>query len=113
MQLRRYVPHRKGRPIGDFRKVWMKALEKAGLPTDRAHRKRFLDFRRTAARDMVRAGAPQSVAMSNSGHKTVSTFMRYKITSGDEQREALRRMRAHLEAVPEVAEVVSIKKAGS
>lgn len=88
------VFHRKGRPIGDMRKTWDKALEAAGLPTDRAHRKLFHDFRRTAARDMVRAGVPQSVAMSITGHKTVSMFLRYKITSGDEQREALARTTA-------------------
>ena len=40
------VFHRNGRPIGDFRKTWAKALEKAGLPTDKAHRKLFHDFRR-------------------------------------------------------------------
>ncbi len=54
------VFHRNGRPIGDFRKTWAKALEKAGLPADKGARKLFHDFRRTAARDMVRAGVPQS-----------------------------------------------------
>jgi len=44
---------------------------------------------------MVRAGVvPQSVAMGITGHKTVSMFLRYKITSGDEQREALARTAA-------------------
>lgn len=76
----------------DFRKRWEKALEEAGLPTGTGARKLFHDFRRTAVRDMVRAGVPQSVAMSITGHKTVSMFLRYKITSGDEQRDALARM---------------------
>jgi integrase len=87
------VFHRNGRRIRDFRKVWAKALEKAGLPTGDGA-KLFHDFRRTAARDMVRAGVPQSVAMSITGHKTVSMFLRYKITSGEEQREALTRTAA-------------------
>jgi integrase len=82
------VFHRNGRPVRDFRKRWEKALEKAGLPTGTGARKLFHDFRRTAVRDMVRAGVHQSVAMSISGHKTVSMFLRYKITSGEEQREA-------------------------
>jgi integrase len=72
------VFHRNGRRIGDFRKTWAKALEKAGMPTGKGATKLFHDFRRTAARDMVRAGVPQSVAMSITGHKTVSMFLRYK-----------------------------------
>lgn len=85
------VFHRNGRPIKDFRKVWAKALEKAGLPIGSGAKKLFHDFRRTAARDMVRAGVPQSVAMSITGHKTVSMFLRYNITDGKDQREALQR----------------------
>ena len=84
-------PHSHGRPIGDFRKTWAKALEKAGLPTAKGAKKLFHDFRRTAARDMVRAGVPQSVAMSITGHRTVSMFLRYNITDGKDQREALQR----------------------
>jgi integrase len=85
------VFHRNGRPVRDFHKRWEKALKKAGLPTGTGTRRLFHDFRRTAVRDMVRAGVPQSVAMSITGHKTVSMFLRYKITSGEEQREALAR----------------------
>jgi len=107
------VFHRNGKPVGDFRKVWIKALEKAGLPTAKGARKLFHDTRRTAVRNLVRAGVSQPVAMSISGHKTVSMFLRYKITSGDEQREALRRVRDHLQAGAERAKVVPIKKAGT
>ena len=49
------------------------------------------DFRRTAVRDMVRSGVPQTVAMSITGHKTISVFGRYNITSGDDQAGATRR----------------------
>jgi hypothetical protein len=31
---------------------------------------------------MIRAGVPQSVMISISGHRTVSMFIRYNITSG-------------------------------
>ncbi len=77
-----------------FYKVWKTALKGVGLATDKGVRKLFHDLRRTAVRDMVRANVPQSVAMSVSGHKTVSIFLRYKITSGGEQREALARAAA-------------------
>jgi integrase len=82
------VFHLKGRPIGDIRKRWNKALEASGLPRGS---KLFHDLRRSGVRDMIRAGVPQSVAMSISGHKTVSTFLRYNITDGKDQRDALQR----------------------
>ncbi len=82
------VFHKSGRPIGDIRKRWNKALEAAGLPTGS---KLFHDLRRSGVRDMIRAGVPQSVAMSISGHKTVSMFLRYNITDGKDQRDALQR----------------------
>ena len=82
------VFHKKGRRIGDIRKRWNTALEAAGLPPGS---KLFHDLRRSGVRDMIRAGVPQSVAMSISGHKTVSMFLRYNITDGKDQRDALQR----------------------
>jgi hypothetical protein len=49
---------------------------------------------------MIRAGVPQSVAMSISGHKTVSMFMRFNITSGSDKIDALRKTAEHLAAQP-------------
>jgi hypothetical protein len=49
---------------------------------------------------MIRAGVPQSVAMSISGHKTVSMFMRYNITSDADKVEALKKTAEHLAAQP-------------
>ena len=57
---------------------------------------------------MIRAGVPQTVAMPISGHRTVSMFNRYNITSTEDRREALTRTEAHLanvEAEPKVASI--------
>ncbi|MBX7135032.1 MAG: site-specific integrase [Fimbriimonadaceae bacterium] len=94
-----YVFHRSGRPIVDFRKAWNTAIADAKVAP-----RLFHDLRRTAVRNMVRAGVPQSVAMSISGHKTTSMFQRYNVTSGNDRIEALQRTRAHLAALPKTDE---------
>ena len=72
----RFFFHRGGRRIGDIRKSWDNACRKAGVGE-----RLFHDLRRTAARNLVQAGVPESVAQNITGHVTNSMFKRYSITS--------------------------------
>lgn len=84
-----FVFHRHGRPVGDFKKAWATACTAAGVSG-----RLFHDLRRTAARNLVRAGAPETVAMAVTGHRTRSVFQRYAIASERDIREALQKTQA-------------------
>lgn len=78
-----WIFHRAGKPIRSFRRAWLTACKAAGLPGRIPH-----DFRRTAVRNLERAGVPRSAAMKMTGHLTESVYRRYAICDEGMLREA-------------------------
>ncbi len=90
--------HRNGRPIKTFRRSWLTACVKAGLGTEiRSSDGKLIkkignriphDFRRTAVRNLERAGVSRSDAMKMVGHKTEAIYRRYAIADERSMKEA-------------------------
>src|SRR5206468_4236016 len=62
-----------------------KAAERAKCGHVTAH-----DLRRYVARNLIRSGVEESVAMALLGHRTPSVFRRYNVTTGADLRNAVR-----------------------
>jgi integrase len=67
---------RDGITVRIWRLAFRRACEQAGVPGRLLH-----DCRRTAARNLIRAGVPERVAMTLTGHKTRCIFDRYNIVN--------------------------------
>jgi len=96
--------HRNGQPIKGFRKAWRTACKRAGVPGKIPH-----DFRRTAVRNLERAGVPRSAAMKMVGHQTQSIYQRYAIADEGMLKDAAEKL-AQLHATDQKAKT---KKATS
>jgi integrase len=83
------VFHRAGKPIKTFYGSWRTACDAAGVPG-----RLFHDFRRTAVRNLERAGVPRSVAMLMTGHKTEAVYRRYAIVSEADLHRAAKQLDA-------------------
>ncbi|HYV18626.1 MAG TPA: site-specific integrase [Verrucomicrobiae bacterium] len=82
--------HRGGLPIVDFRDSWDTACEAAGVPG-----RLFHDLRRTAVRNLERAGVSRSAAMKLTGHKTESVYRRYAIVAEADLLDAVAKVAQH------------------
>ena len=78
-----YLFARGAAPIRDFRRSWDLACQAAGVPGLLFH-----DLRRTAVRNLRRAGVAESVIMKITGHRTRGVFERYNITDQSDTLEA-------------------------
>ncbi len=88
-----WVFHRDGLPIKHFRRAWLTACKAAKAPHRIPH-----DFRRTAVRNLERAGVPRSAAMKMVGHKTEAIYRRYAIADESMLREGAAKLEALLQA---------------
>jgi integrase len=114
-QIVRWVFHRQGAPVRDMRGAWAAAclaagffrvvpvLDAAGQPrmaidgtplVVKKATKLVHDFRRTAVRNLERAGVPRSVAMKLTGHKTESVYRRYAIVAPSDLVEGVKKLAA-------------------
>jgi len=97
VQLLRQVEPKEGKvfTVTDsyIRKEWPLACAAVGLDGLLIH-----DLRRSAVKNLMKAGVQQQVAMAISGHKTVSVFQRYNIIDTADVVEAMRKVQlAHRE----------------
>jgi integrase len=77
-----------GSPVLDFRGSWAKMTKAAGV------RILLHDFRRSAARNLIRSGVSRDVAKRITGHKTDSMFSRYNIVAESDLDDAAQKLEA-------------------
>jgi integrase len=105
-----YVFARGATPIRCFRASWDRACTAAGVPDLLFH-----DLRRTAVRNLRRAGVAESVIMKITGHRTRGVFDRYNITDQTDTQEAGRMAEQFLnrEHASNLSQFTSQKRKGS
>jgi integrase len=86
-----------GSRINNVRGSWKSICTKAGMPNLLFH-----DFRRSAIRNMIRAGVSEHTAMKVSGHESAGIFRRYNIISRKDIDLAVKKMEVFMKS-PAVA----------
>jgi len=86
-----YVFHWLKKPLGAHLKGWKEACDRAELPGLKFH-----DLRRSAVRNMERAGIPRNIAMGITGHRTESVYLRYDIVSDRDLKQAATKLEGYL-----------------
>lgn len=99
--------HRNGKQIGSFRKAWVNACKKAGVADLLFH-----DLRRSAIRNMVRAGVERTVARTISGHRTEAVFTRYNITDEEDLKDAALKTEAYVSTLPSKSKITPLGQVG-
>jgi integrase len=100
-----WIFHRNGRPLVSIRKAWDKACTAAGFPSLIPH-----DLRRSAVRNLERAGVPRSTAMQLVGHQTESIYRRYAIVDETMLQEGAAKLAAYHNDVATTGTVVQINR---
>jgi integrase len=115
-----WVFHRGGRPIRSARRAWLTACLKAGFAQVVSEKPRKVkplriphDFRRTAVRNLERAGVPRSTAMRMVGHKTEAIYRRYAIVDEAMLREGAVKLEELHRSEPGAAVVTPIRDAAA
>jgi len=89
-----HVFHRNGKPIKRMDVARQQACRRAGVLGKDGRPKVLHDLRRTAARNLTRAGVPRHVAMRILGLKTESMWRRYSIIETDDLRDGMAKVLA-------------------
>ncbi len=99
-----WVFHRSGQQIRDLRGTWNAVVKKLAIQTEDGRRLTLHDLRRTAIRNMRRAGVPQVIRMKISGHRTDSMERRYNIADDDDIRIAAQFMAERMKVLSKTAD---------
>ena len=83
----------------NLRKEWLKACDAVGLGTLDKKTWQYTgltvhDLRRSAIKNLMKAGVSEEVAMTISSHKTRSVFDRYRIVDTSDVLNAMRKLEA-------------------
>ncbi len=84
-------------------KAWRRACVAAGLPRALIH-----DLRRTAVRDLRRAGVSLAVAMGTVGHRSLMVHQGYSVVARQDQEDGLARLEALRSGEPVQRRLVTI-----